>query len=373
MKLPALEDLSKQLGGLSGKKILVRVNYDVPIEDGQVTDDFRIQASMPTIQWLTEAGAELTLCSHLGRPGGEPNPEFSLDPVRERLSNMGVKAKLLPNLRFSPGEKTNDAEFAATLTNGMDGYVNDAFGVCHRTHASVVAAAQNLPRAAGRSVAGEVNVLHKMIQSPGDNFVAVMGGLKISDKLRVVESILDKVDALCVGGAMAYTFLKAQGVEVGASLVEDSMVDKCKELLGHSTPIHLPVDFVALAEDGIIGQVDDAEVRTFTNQVDSGWSGADVGPETSAKFAEIIEQASTVFWNGPLGAFEDPRFSSGTAAMADTLAEASGYVVIGGGDSAAAAAEFGVADQVDHVCTGGGAALGYIEDPNLPGLAALMS
>lgn len=373
MKLPELEDLSAQLGGLTGKKILVRVNYDVPVENNQVVDDFRIQASMPTVEWLTEAGAELTLCSHLGRPGGKEDQAFSLDPVRESLDQMGINATLLPNLRFSPGEKENDPAFAAELAKGMDGYVNDAFGVCHRSHASVVAVAKNLPKAAGRSVAGEVRVLQQMIESPGDNFVAVMGGLKISDKLRVVESILDKVDALCVGGAMAYTFLKAQGVEVGDSLVEESMVDTCRQLLKHETPIHLPVDFVALAQGGSIGEVDDTPVETFRSSVEPGWSGADVGPETSAKFGEIIEQASTVFWNGPLGAFEDSRFSSGTAAMADTLADAEGYVVIGGGDSAAAASEFGVAEQVNHVCTGGGAALGYIEDPDLPGLVALRS
>ncbi len=370
MNLPSLEDLEHELGGLAGKRVIFRGDYNVPLKDGQITDDLRIRATLPSIEWLQERGAELTLCSHLGRPKG-PDPEFSLEPVAARLKELGITANLLDNLRFSPGEDANDPEFVRSLADGHDGYVNDAFAFCHRAAASIVGLAEVLPSAAGRSVGGEVELLDQMLSNSGDNFIAVLGGLKISDKLPVVEALLSKVDGLCIGGAMAFTFLAAQGINVGDSLVEESMIDKCREFLESDTPIHLPSDFVAMASTGTLGSPDDTPVQVCQGEIPNGWMAADVGPDTGAEFSQLILEATTVFWNGPVGAFEDPRFAAGTSAVADAMAESEAFTVVGGGDSAAAAKEADILEEVDHVSLGGGACLKYIEDGDLVGLKAL--
>ena len=257
------------------------------------------------------------------------------------------------------------------MIDGQDLYVNDAFGVAHRNDASVVGPPRHLPSAAGRLFIEEVNQLSVLLKNPKAPFVAILGGLKISDKLRVVEALLDRVDSLLVGGAMAFTFLKAQGHDVGSSLVEESMVETCANLLKGDVPIYLPSDFVALEENGTIGTVDDSAVENFSGSIKQGWMGVDIGPETAAIFSEIILEAGTVFWNGPMGAFEDPRFAAGTSVVADALAGSEAFSVVGGGDSAAAVAQLGAADNIDHISTGGGASLKYIETGDLVALKAL--
>jgi phosphoglycerate kinase len=359
MRLPTLEDLPDP----SGKKVLLRVDFNVPISDGKIDDDMRIRAAMPTIEWLLERGASIDACAHLGRPGGEPDEKFSLDPVRERLAELAPDVNLLENLRFDPGEKANDPAFVDKLVEGRDLYVNDAFGASHREHASIVGPPKKLPSAAGRLLAREVEVLGGLLEDPDRPFVAVLGGAKVSDKLGVIKTLLDKVDTLIIGGGMAYTFLVAQGHQVGDSLLQEDQVDNCKELLESGKRILLPTDAVALGPDD--------QVETVGADIDDAWKGLDIGPETVKVFTEALEDAGTVLWNGPMGMFEDERFAEGTKAMAEAIAAAKGFTVVGGGDSAAALAKFGLDDKVDHVSTGGGASLELIEKGDLPGLAAL--
>ncbi len=368
MRVPHLEDL----GDVSGKKVLLRADFNVPLDGDRITDDLRIKAALPTIQWLVERGAKVTACSHLGRPKGKPEPKYSMAPVRAYLAQAAPGVELLENLRFDAGEEKNDPAFVQQLVSGFDLYVNDAFGASHRAHASIVGPPQFLPSAAGRLLAREVEVLTGLRADPKRPFIAVMGGSKISDKLGVIEALLSVVDGLIIGGGMCFTFLKAQGHSIGSSLCEDDMVDTCRRLLDGAKPIHLPSDIVALGPGGKIGDPSaGGEVRQFGVNLPDGWMGLDVGPGTAAEFTDVILDARTVLWNGPMGVFEDPRFEAGTRTVAQAVADTKGFSVIGGGDSAAAAKQFGLDDRVDWVSTGGGASLELIEQGDLPGLEAL--
>jgi phosphoglycerate kinase len=343
--------------------VLVRTDFNVPLADGQITDDFRIRAALPTINWLQERGATVVCASHLGRPKGQPNPKYSMDPVRARLAELAPGAELLENLRFDPGEEGNDPAFVERLVDGMDAYVDDAFGAVHRAHASIVGPPRTLPSAAGRLLAREVEVLSGLRENPRRPFVAVLGGAKVSDKLGVIDALLGVVDALVIGGGMCFTFLAARGNPIGDSLCEEDQIDRCRELLNGAKPIHLPEDIVGLDPSG--------QVATYGVRLPAGAKGLDIGPGTAAAFADVVLDAGTVFWNGPMGMFEDPRFAAGTRTVAEAMAETKAFTVVGGGDSAAALAEFGLADDVDHVSTGGGASLELLELGDLPGLAAL--
>jgi phosphoglycerate kinase len=366
--VPQLEDL----GDVAGKRVLVRCDFNVPIRDGQITDDLRIRAALPTIEWLQQQGAVVTTCSHLGRPKGAPDPAFSMDPVRARLAELAPGVELLENLRFNAGETANDPAFVAELVAGQDAYVNDAFGASHRSHASIVGPPLTLPSAAGRLLEKEVEVLLGLRNDPRRPFIAILGGSKVSDKLGVIDALLSVADGLIIGGGMCFTFLKAMGHEVGSSLCEDDQVETCKRLLDSGAVIHLPSDITALGPGGKIGDPSaGGEVRQFGRNIPEGWMGLDIGPGTAAEFSDVIGEARQVLWNGPMGVFEDPRFEAGTRTVAEAVAENRGFTVIGGGDSAAAAAQFGLADQIDHVSTGGGASLELIEQGDLPGLAAL--
>jgi phosphoglycerate kinase len=363
VKLPLLEDL----GDVRGRTVLVRTDFNVPMsgaDDARViSDDFRIRAALPTINWLTERGAKVVCMSHLGRPKGKPTAKYSLAPVRARLSELAPGVELLENLRFSPGEEGNDPAFVAELIDGVDLYVNDAFGAAHRAHASVVGPPRFLPSAAGRLIEREVAVLDRMRTSPKRPFVAVLGGAKVSDKLGVIESLLDVVDQLLIGGGMCFTFLAAQGYSIGDSLCEPDQVDHCKRLLAKHPSIMLPEDIIGVDADGVYA--------TFGRRLPDGAKGMDIGPGSAAAFGDAIMEARSVFWNGPMGVFEDARFAKGTRTVAQAMADTKAFTVVGGGDSAAALAQFGLDDEVDHVSTGGGASLEFLEFGDLPGLAAL--
>ncbi len=376
-----------------GKRALVRVDFNVPIKDGRVTDDTRIVAALPTIEYLIEHGAKVILMSHLGRPKGKVVPEMSLRPAAERLSELlGREVKFLPdcvgpeveaavaamkpgdvvlleNTRFHPEEKKNDPEFARKLAALGDVFVNDAFGSAHRAHASTEGVAHYLPAVAGFLMEKELDVLGKLLEAPEHPFIAILGGAKISDKIGVIRNLLTRVDGLLIGGGMANTFLKAEGYEVGDSLVEDDSVPLAKDLL-ESAPnlIHLPVDaviadrFAPDAESKVVG----------VDRVPQGWRILDIGPATVAHFANRLSGAKTVFWNGPMGVFEFPKFAEGTFAIARVLADLKDAVtIIGGGDSVAAVKESGLAEKMTHISTGGGASLELLEGKTLPGVAAL--
>jgi phosphoglycerate kinase len=358
-RLPVLEDLLP----VAGKRVLVRTDFNVPMEDGRITDDFRIRAALPTIEWLQSKGAHVVCASHLGRPKGAPNPKYSMDAVRARLAELAPGVELLENLRFDAGEEGNDPSFVAKLVDGMDAYVDDAFGAAHRAHASIVGPPATLPSAMGRLLQKEVDVLLGLRNDPKHPFVAVLGGAKISDKLGVVEALLEVVDALVIGGAMCFTFLAAQGNPIGDSLFEPDQVDTCRRLLGTGRTIHLPEDLVGVDAGG--------NFATFGTRLPDGAKGFDIGPGTAAAFSDVIMDARTVFWNGPMGMFEDERFAAGTRTVAQAMADTKAFTVVGGGDSAAALAQFGLDDEVDHVSTGGGASLELLELGDLPGLAAL--
>ncbi len=366
--VPRLEDL----GDLSGKSVLVRADFNVPISDGHITDDLRIRAAVPTLRYLLAAGASVTACTHLGRPKGEPNPAYSVEPVRAKLAEWLPEVTLLDNLRFDPGETANDPAFVQALIEGHHAYVNDAFGASHRAHASIVGPPQFLPSAAGRLLHREVEVLGGMNDRPRRPFVAVMGGSKVSDKLAVIEALLEHVDSLIVGGGMCFTFLKAKGHNIGSSLCEDDMVETCKALLDGPKTIHLPYDITAMGPDGRLFEPEaGGDVRQIGVEIPDGWMGVDIGPGSAAQFGDVIHQAGTVLWNGPMGVFEDPRFAGGTGAVAQAMADTKAFTIVGGGDSAAAAKQFKVDRDMDHVSTGGGASLELIEKGDLPGLEAL--
>ena len=362
-RLPLLEDL----GDVSGKRVLVRTDFNVPMEGPDnarvITDDFRIRAALPTINWLTSRGATVVCASHLGRPKGQPVDKYSMEPIRARLQELAPGVELLENLRFNAGEEANSEAFVAQLVQGFDMYVNDAFGAAHRAHASVAGPPKTLPSAAGRLLQKEVEVLGEMRNHPKRPFIAVLGGAKVSDKLGVIEALLSTVDALVIGGGMCFTFLAAKGMPVGSSICELDQVAVCKRLLDGPKQIHLPEDIVGLDAEG--------NYATFGVRLPDGAKGLDIGPGTAAAFTDVIMDARTVFWNGPMGMFEDPRFAAGTKTVAQAVADTKAFTVVGGGDSAAALAQFGLDDQVDHVSTGGGASLEYLELGDLPGLAAL--
>ncbi|MFM9131630.1 MAG: phosphoglycerate kinase [Actinomycetota bacterium] len=361
--MPVLEDL----GDVAGKRVLVRTDFNVPMEGPddarRITDDFRIRAALPTITWLTERGASVVCATHLGRPKGAPEKKYSLEPVRARLAELAPGVELLENLRFSAGEERNDPDFVASLVRGVDMYVDDAFGAAHRAHASIVGPPRTLPSAAGRLLQREVEVLGGLRANPKRPFVAVLGGAKVSDKLGVIESLLQVVDALVIGGGMCFTFLAAQGYPVGDSICELDQIATCRRLLDGGKPIHLPEDIVGLDAAG--------RFATFGVRLPDGARGLDIGPGTAAAFSDVIMDARTVFWNGPMGMFEDDRFAAGTRTVAEAVAATKAFTVVGGGDSAAALAQFGLDDEVDHVSTGGGASLELLEIGDLPGLAAL--
>jgi phosphoglycerate kinase len=303
--IPTLEDLASELGTLEGRRILVRTDFNVPMEDGRITDDFRIRAALPTIEWLRDRGARVVTASHLGRPKGTPNPKYSMDPVRARLAELAPGVELLENLRFDPGEEANEAASVDRLVEGIDGYVNDAFGASHRAHASIVGPPARVPSAMGRLLQREVEVLGALRSSPKRPFVAILGGAKVSDKLGVIEALLGVVDALAIGGAMCFTFFAAQGRPIGDSLAEPDQVDTCRRLLETATkPIHLPSDITGLDRAG--------NYATFGTSLPDGAKGLDIGPGTAAEFGDVVMDARTVFWNGPMGMFEDSRFAAGT-------------------------------------------------------------
>ncbi|MED5446180.1 MAG: phosphoglycerate kinase [Actinomycetota bacterium] len=370
-QLPNLEDL----GDISGKRVLVRTDFNVPLDDGVIRDDLRIREAIPTLKYLVDNGAEVTACTHLGRPKGKFEEKYSLNPVRARLNEILPGIKLLDNLRFNPGEELNDPQFIEQLVAGQDMYVNDAFGASHRKHASITGPPQLLPSAAGRLLQNEVEILLQVRNKPKRPFVAILGGSKVSDKLGVIDSLVQVVDKLLIGGGMCFTFLKARGQQIGSSLLEEGQVDYCKELLASGAPIVLPHDFTAMDSDGKIGDpAVGGIVRQMGNNIPDGWTGLDIGPGSAAVFGDIIQESKTVLWNGPMGVFEDARFSAGTKHVAQSMAEnKASFTVIGGGDSAAAAKEFRFDTEINHVSTGGGASLELIEKGTLPGLDALLS
>jgi phosphoglycerate kinase len=311
-------------------------------------------------------------CTHLGRPKGQPDPRYSVEPVRRRLGELAPGVELLENLRFDQGEEANDPAFVKRLIDGFDAYVNDAFGASHRAHASIVGPPQFLPSAAGRLLAEEVEILLGLRDHPKHPFVAVLGGSKVSDKLAVIEAQTEVADEVLIGGGMCFTFLAAQGHPIGDSLFEPGHVDACRAMLDEGRPIVLPSDITVLGPGGeLFRREAGGEVRQVGTSIPAGWKGVDIGPGTAADFGDRIAEARTVFWNGPMGVFEDPRFAAGTQAVAQAVADAHGFTVVGGGDSAAALAQFGLADEVDHVSTGGGASLELLEQGDLPGLEAL--
>ncbi|MEP7048491.1 MAG: phosphoglycerate kinase [Ilumatobacteraceae bacterium] len=361
--IPTLADL----GDVGGKRVLVRTDFNVPIDNGTIVDDFRIRAALPTIEWLTSRGAHVVCASHLGRPKGQPNPKYSMEPVRRRLAELAPGVELLENLRFDPGEEGNDPRFVARLVEGIDAYVDDAFGACHRAHASIMGPPRTLPSAMGLLMQKEVDVLLGLRNNPKRPFVAVLGGAKVSDKLGVVEALLQIVDELVIGGAMCFTFLAALGHRIGDSLWEPDQIETCRRLLAGSASggktIHLPEDLVGIDANG--------NFATFGVNLPEGSRGLDIGPGTAAVFSDVIMDARTVFWNGPMGMYEDARFAAGTRTVAQAMADTKAFTVVGGGDSAAALAQFGLDDEVDHVSTGGGASLELLEYGDLPGLEAL--
>jgi phosphoglycerate kinase len=376
-KVPVLEDLPP----VRGQNVLVRADLNVPMADGVITDDLRIRLTLDSIIWLLDQGAaKVTVISHLGRPKGRPNPVYAMAPVAERLSQLLAEAGADPsrvevreNLRFDPREEAGDQSLADELVAGQDAFVNDAFGAAHRAHASVVGPPSRLPCAAGRLMARELEVLDELLHHPRHPFVAVLGGSKVSDKLGVIEALLERVDTLLVGGGMCFTFLAAAGHTIGESLFEEDQVDTCRRLLKSGRDIRLPSDLTVLSPGGSFGPGKPAtgETRQVGQNVPEGWIGLDIGPGTAAEFADVIAEARTVLWNGPMGVFEDPRFAAGTRAVAEAVAASPAFTVVGGGDSAAAIAQFALADRIDHISSGGGASLEYLERGDLPGVAAL--
>ena len=375
-----------------GKKVLVRVDFNVPIKNGVVGDDTRIKAALPTINYLLENGAALILCSHLGRPKDKPVPEFSMKPVADHLAKLLNKPVLfseecigpvaekaagalkpgdiliLENTRFYPGETKNDPEMAKQLAKLADVYVNDAFGSAHRAHASTEGVAKYLPSVAGFLMEKEIQYLGQAVSNPKRPFIAILGGAKISDKIGVIRNLLEKADQVLIGGGMANTFFKAQGYPVADSLVEDEALETARELLsGGASKLRLPVDVV-------IADSFEAEAPSKTmpiGAVPDGWRIMDIGPQTVATYAKVISGAGTVVWNGPMGVFEFPRFAEGTFGVANAVAGSGATSIVGGGDSVAAINTAGLAARITHISTGGGASLEMLEGLTLPGVAAL--
>jgi len=388
-----LKDLNFQ-----GKRVLVRCDFNVPMDEEQnITDDTRITSSLPTINYLIEEGAKVILMSHLGRPKGEAKPEFSLEPVAKRLSQLLKKevvfarddqvvsanvknqiaqledgdVALLENTRYRLEETENGEDFAKDLASLGEIFVNDAFGTCHRAHASNVGVSSILPSAVGFLVEKEISIMGKALEDAERPFVSILGGAKVSDKIGVIENLLDKVDTILIGGGMAYTFLKAQGYEIGQSLLEEDKIDLAKELLDKAkskgVELLLPVDVVAAKEFK-----NDTEIKTVDiDKIPADMMGLDIGPKTIDLFSDVIAKAKTVIWNGPTGVFEMENFSKGTYAVAKAMAESAATTIVGGGDSAAAVEKAGYKDKISHVSTGGGASLELLEGKILPGIDAI--
>lgn len=380
---------------MAGRRVLVRVDFNVPLRDGVVVDDGRIRAALPTIEYLRRQGAKVILISHLGRPDGEVVESLRMAPVAKRLGELlgetvntvgscvGPEAEaaaaamepggllLLENVRFYPGEEQNDAEFTRQLARLADAFVNDAFGTAHRAHASTVGVAELLPAAAGFLVQREIEFLGRVLEQPARPFLSILGGAKVSDKIGVIRNLLPRVDTVAIGGGMAYTFLKAQGLEVGRSLLDEQRVALAKELLEEAASkgveVLLPVDVVVANEF----RADADRQVVAADAIPADWLGLDIGPRTRKLFAKAVSRAKTVVWNGPMGVFEWDAFSEGTRDIARAMAESGALTVVGGGDSAAAVELEGVADKITHVSTGGGAALEFLEGKQLPGIAAL--
>jgi 3-phosphoglycerate kinase len=387
MTAPSIRDFD-----FTGKKVLVRCDFNVPLEDGRITDDRRISEAIPTIDYLLKHGAAVILCSHLGRPKGGPTPEFSLKPVANQLSSLLYKnvvllpdcvgsevgaacstlkageVVLLENVRFHAEEEKNDPAFAQQLASLADFYVNDAFGTAHRAHASTAGVADYLPSAAGFLIDKEIEFLGKAVNNPKRPLVAVMGGSKVHDKIALIDNMLPKVDRLLIGGGMVFTFLKALGHEIGKSMLDAESVDYAAGLLrDNPTKILLPTDVVVAPEF----KPDSPPTTVSVDQIPADQIGLDIGPHSAGMFTSVILEAGTVIWNGPMGVFEMDAFANGTKAVAFAMAESTGLTIVGGGDSAAAVEKFGYADSMSHVSTGGGASLEFLEGKELPGIAAL--
>jgi phosphoglycerate kinase len=381
----------------NGKKVLTRCDFNVPQdEEGNITDDSRIRAALPTIEYMLSNQAAVILCSHLGRPKGEFNTKYSLAPVASRLSELLVKevklakdvigpdadtltaalqpgeVMLLENVRFHKEEEKNDPEFAKKLASYADIYVNDAFGTAHRAHASTAGVADYLPAVGGYLIDKEISTMGSALQDPKRPFVAILGGAKVSDKIGVINNLLEKVDTLIVGGGMAYTFVRATGGTIGQSLCEEDKLDYAREMLekaeSKGVKFLLPTDTIAAEEFA----ADAKAVTVETNSIPDNLMGLDIGPETRKKFTDAVKTAGTVVWNGPMGVFEFEQFAEGTRAIARALAESNAISIIGGGDSAAAIKQLGFADKMTHISTGGGASLEFLEGLELPGIACLM-
>lgn len=380
-----------------GKRVLVRVDFNVPLDDNNnITDETRIKAALPTINYLLENSAKVVLCSHLGRPKGEFNMKYSLAPVAKRLKEIygdenvlfasdiiGESAQqavnqvkegqivLLENLRFHKEEEKNDAEFAKKLASYADIYVNDAFGTAHRAHASTAGVAAFLPAVAGYLIGKELTIMGGALQNPVRPFIAILGGKKVSDKIGVINNLLDKCDALIIGGAMSYTFFASMGLNIGNSLVEKDKIELAGELMKKAEQkgikLLLPVDCVIVQEFG----PDSPKKTVKRDQIPDGYEGMDIGEETRKIYADLIATAKTIIWNGPMGVSEFPRFAGGTRAVAEAMTQCDGITIIGGGDSAAAVEKLGYADKMTHISTGGGASLEFLEGLELPGVAAL--
>ena len=384
---------------VTGKKVLVRCDFNVPMEDGRITDDNRIVGALPTIKYLLAHNARVILCSHMGRPKGEFNPKYSLAPVAKRLSELlgkevtlaadvvgpDAQAKaaalkdgevlLLENVRFHKEEEKNDPAFAKQLASLAEIYVNDAFGTAHRAHASTAGVADYLPAVCGYLIQKEISIMGGALNNPTRPFVAILGGAKVADKLKVIENLLTKVDTLIIGGGMAYTFLAAQGKGIGTSLYDAEKLDYCKDMLKKANEkgvkLLLPVDTVVAASfpDPI-----DAHIETevvCSDSIPADKMGLDIGPKTRELFAEAVKTAKTVIWNGPMGVFENDELAKGTIAVAQALADSDATTIVGGGDSAAAVEKLGFADKITHISTGGGASLEFLEGLELPGIACL--
>ncbi|GGK03499.1 phosphoglycerate kinase [Lentibacillus kapialis] len=377
------------------KNVFCRVDFNVPMQDGTITDDTRIRAAIPTIKHLSQNGATVILASHLGRPKGEIVKNLRLDPVAERLSELlgkevvktdAVYGKevnealsqvsdgdivLIENVRFESGEEKNDPELVQAFADMADLYVNDAFGAAHRAHASTTGVAEKLPAAAGFLMEKEIEVLGKALENPDRPFTAIIGGAKVKDKISVIDHLLEKVDNLIIGGGLAYTFVKAQGYEIGKSLLEEDKIDLAKEFMEKAQD--KGVNFV-MPSDAVVADdfSEDANTKIVDiTEIPADWEALDIGPETREKYGQLIQDSKLIIWNGPMGVFEYNAFAGGTRSVAESLANAEGYTVIGGGDSAAAVEKFGFADDMDHVSTGGGASLEFMEGKVLPGVKAL--